>query len=81
MVWIWRSCPTSAGVTKRGEHARHAPQKCNEMSYFDSAGEAAEGVGWPPGVSGGSGLVGFALRTKPPALSGDGLISRRFPLG
>src|SRR6185436_7375674 len=27
MAWIRRSCPTSAGVTKRGERAGHAPQR------------------------------------------------------
>src|SRR6185436_468504 len=65
MAWIWRSCPTFAGVTKRGERAGHAPQRMKEVSYFDSAGEAAVGVGWPSGVSGGFGLAGFALRTRP----------------
>ncbi len=55
----------SAGVTKRGERAGHAPQRIKEVSYFDSAGEAAAGIGWPSGVSGGCGLVGFALRTRP----------------
>lgn|SRR6266545_1218436 len=65
MAWIWRSCSTAAGVTKRGERAGHAPRRRKEVSYFDSAGEEAAGDGWPSGVSGGSGLVGFALRTRP----------------